>query len=97
MIKAIVNDMHTNKSLSEIITKFHNTIARVAFRQVKSASEKYNNKIVVLSGGTFQNKYLTEKLLLLLRQNEFETYFPREVSCNDGGIALGQMAIAAHK
>lgn len=97
MVKAMVKDVQEKKSLFEIVTKFHNTVARVALNQVEVASKKYNNRKVVLSGGTFQNKYLTEKLLLLLRQNEFETYFPGEVSCNDGGIGLGQMAIAAHK
>jgi len=97
MVKSIVSDIHKKKSRYEIVTKFHNTIARAALFQVAAASKKYKNKKVVLSGGTFQNKYLTEKLLLLLRQNEFEAYFPSEISCNDGGIGLGQLAITAHK
>jgi hydrogenase maturation protein HypF len=97
MIKEIVIDFRDQTSLDEIVTKFHNTIIKVAYKQVKYTSEIHKIKQVALGGGSFQNKYLTEKLLLLLRQDDFEVYFPEEVSCNDGGIALGQMAVAAHK
>lgn len=97
MIKEMIIDLRSRTTLSEIVTKFHNTIAVVAFNQIRQASAKYKIKDVAMGGGSFQNKYLTEKLLLLLRQHDFTTYFPEEVSCNDGGIALGQLAVAAHK
>lgn len=97
MIREIVSDLLEKKPISEIVTKFHNTVVRTAFNQVILASDKFSIRKVVLCGGTFQNKYLTEKLLLLLRQKDYEVCFPKEISCNDGGIALGQMAIAAHK
>ena len=96
-IYGILEDLKEKRPLTEIVTKFHNTIAQVAFLQVQKTSQEHNIRKIVLGGGTFQNKYLTEKLLFLLRQNDFETYFPREISCNDGGIALGQLAVAAHK
>ena len=97
MIREIITDLYQGISLNEIVTKFHNSIARVAFNLVHKASEKYKIKNIALSGGSFQNKYLTEKLLLLLRQKDLTIYFSNEVSCNDGGIALGQLAVAAHK
>lgn len=97
MIREIAADLQVKKSLHEIVTKFHNTVANAALFQVMRSADKSEIKKVVLSGGTFQNKYLTEKLLLLLRQNEFEVYLPCDISCNDGGIALGQLAVAAHK
>jgi hydrogenase maturation protein HypF len=64
---------------------------------VVTAFEEYNIKQVVLSGGSFQNKYLAEKLVFLLEQRHFDVFLPVEVPCNDGGIAMGQIAVAAFK
>ena len=96
-IREIINDIHAERSVEEIATKFHNTIVKAAYLQVQDAFEQTGIKKVIVSGGTFQNRYLTEKLLHLLRQKDFEVFYPREVPCNDGGIALGQLAVAAHK
>lgn len=54
------------------------------------------NKIV-LSGGTFQNRYLSEKIETLLNENGFEVYTHSQIPMNDGGIALGQLAIAVKR
>lgn len=97
MIKEIVNDIVLKRSLEFIVTRFHNTIARIALHQANFAREESGITKVILSGGSFQNKYLTEKLVTLLLQNKFEVYYPQEVPCNDGGLALGQLAIAANK
>jgi hydrogenase maturation protein HypF len=96
-IRAIVNDIIEKKDNPVIITKFHNTIAQAAMEQIKSASDQTGIRKVVISGGTFQNKFLSEKLVTLLKGHSFEVFFPVEVPCNDGGIALGQIAVAAHK
>ncbi len=96
MIREIVDDIKSQQSTTEIAAKFHNTLALAALQQIQITFEQSGIQKVVLSGGTFQNRYLTEKLLHLLRHNNFEVYYPREVPCNDGGIALGQLAVAAH-
>jgi len=96
MIRQIVADLKEKKSIAEISGKFHNTIAEAALQQVLLASEKTGSNKVALSGGSFQNRYLTEKLLHLLHDKGFEVYYPKQVPCNDGGLALGQLAIAAH-
>jgi hydrogenase maturation protein HypF len=51
----------------------------------------------VLSGGVFQNKYLLEGTTALLLGNNFEVYSHAMVPTNDGGIALGQLAIASKR
>jgi hydrogenase maturation protein HypF len=51
---------------------------------------------VVLSGGTFQNKYLLESLESCLAKNNLAVFTHHKVPCNDGGIALGQLVIASH-
>jgi hydrogenase maturation protein HypF len=97
MIKEIVADILKKEKTDTIATKFHNTIALAAIHQIEFASKLQNLNSVVLSGGCFQNKYLTEKLLNLLRNKGFNTYLPHLVPVNDGGIALGQLMITAHK
>jgi hydrogenase maturation protein HypF len=97
MIRSIVEDIIRKRSLYEIVSKFHNTLTLAAMEQVLGAYKVFNIKNIVLSGGTFQSKYLTEKLVFLLEQKQFKVFLPAEVPCNDGGIALGQLAVAANK
>jgi len=52
---------------------------------------------VVLSGGTFQNSIILGKSEIKLAKNGFEYYTQSQVPSNDGGIALGQMAVAAKR
>jgi hydrogenase maturation protein HypF len=49
---------------------------------------------VVLSGGVFQNKLLTEGILSLLTEQGFQVFLQRLAPPNDGGLALGQAIIA---
>jgi hydrogenase maturation protein HypF len=51
----------------------------------------------VLSGGCFQNKYLTERLIQELHAERFQPYWHQRVPPNDGGISLGQVMAAALK
>jgi hydrogenase maturation protein HypF len=54
-------------------------------------------KRVCLSGGTFQNMRLLGLVARALRGSGFELFLHRRVPPNDGGIALGQAAIAAER
>jgi hydrogenase maturation protein HypF len=45
----------------------------------------------VLSGGCFQNRYLTERTVTRLHAEGFQPYWHQRVPPNDGGIALGQI------
>jgi hydrogenase maturation protein HypF len=50
---------------------------------------------VALTGGCFQNRFLTEQTAQRLTQAGFEVLLHRHVPPNDGGISLGQIAVAA--
>ncbi|QQS50184.1 MAG: carbamoyltransferase HypF [Bacteroidota bacterium] len=92
---AMLEDLNNQVPVSVISTKFHNTIIQVTFEAIKKIHQQTGITKVILSGGTFQNKYLSENLLALLHLTGYETYISAQIPVNDGGIALGQMAIAA--
>jgi hydrogenase maturation protein HypF len=93
-IREIVRDVGSTEPVGVIAARFHNTIAAVIAEMCQRirASEKLNR--VCLSGGTFQNMYLLERTLALLRKLEFEVFTHSAVPPNDAGIALGQAVIA---
>ena len=96
-IEAILNDLKNKVALPEISSKFHNTIIEVILAVAyKIRTETGLNK-VVLSGGSFQNAILLEKSEYLLTKKGFEIFSHSLVPSNDGGIALGQLAIAAKR
>jgi hydrogenase maturation protein HypF len=94
-IKNIVDDVSNNIALHVISAKFHNTVIDVVNEFACRARKKYGINKVVLSGGVFQNRYLLAKSEVLLKQNNFDVYTHSKVPSNDGGLSLGQLAIAA--
>jgi hydrogenase maturation protein HypF len=97
MIRGIVEDIRQGLDSATIATKFHNTIINVIFDTVNAIRQKEGICKVVLSGGVFQNKYLLEGVTELLEKNNFEVYSHAAVPTNDGGIALGQLAVASKR
>ncbi len=97
MIEEIVSDL-CNKVESGLIShKFHNTIIDVCINMCQKISLTKGCNKVVLSGGVFQNDFLSSKLETQLTNKGFEVYAHNKVPANDAGISLGQIAIAAHK
>jgi hydrogenase maturation protein HypF len=96
-IKAITADILAKRPLMTIATKLHNTIILTIFDTVrKIRSEEGINK-VALSGGVFQNKYLLSGAADQLEKDNFEVFTHASVPPNDGGIALGQLAVASKR
>jgi len=91
MIRAIVEDVRGKLCAGLIAVKFHNTLVEMMFHVAKEAGEEK----VVLSGGCFQNRYLTERAVLRLQAEGLRPYWHQRVPPNDGGIALGQLAAVA--
>ncbi|MEI6060768.1 MAG: carbamoyltransferase HypF, partial [Bacteroidota bacterium] len=96
-IRGIVGDIMAGMDTATIATKFHNTIILVIFDSANAIRSKEGINKVVLSGGVFQNKYLLEGTIELLLKNNFEVYSHATVPTNDGGIALGQLAVASKR
>jgi hydrogenase maturation protein HypF len=56
--------------------------------------KRIGEKNVVLSGGCFQNRYLTERMVSRLLASGYRPYWHQRVPPNDGGLALGQIMAA---
>ncbi|MDD5427833.1 MAG: hypothetical protein PHI58_01170 [Candidatus Omnitrophica bacterium] len=94
LIKGVVKDLAKKTDKAVIACKFHNTIADIIVKISAGLSKRFKTKKVVLSGGVFQNKYLTARAVEGLRAKGLEVYPPRSVPVNDIGIPIGQIAIA---
>jgi hydrogenase maturation protein HypF len=90
MIAEIAADLHRGVGVGLISARFHNALAEVVVAVAKRVGEAR----VALSGGCFQNRYLTEQSVRRLRAEGFQPYWHQRVPPNDGGISLGQ-AVAA--
>jgi hydrogenase maturation protein HypF len=77
-----------------ISARFHNTVAAAIVDASKAVRRTDHLNAVCLSGGTFQNRYLTERCVRLLAGADFTPYLHSRVPANDGGLSLGQALIA---
>jgi hydrogenase maturation protein HypF len=92
-VRSIIADILDGISVPVISAKFHNTLAEM----MVSVARRVGEQRVVLSGGCFQNKYLTERAISRLRHEGFSVYWHQRVPTNDGGISLGQTMAAARQ
>ena len=94
MIKQIYNEILSGADAGELSAAFMNTLAQAAARIAARISKQKSCTGVVLSGGTFNNMYLMDRLPGLLRREGLSVYIHHRVSCGDEGLSLGQLMIA---
>jgi hydrogenase maturation protein HypF len=94
-VRELISDVRNEVDAGIISAKFHNTISEVLLGFAVVCRSQMHLNTVALSGGVFCNRYLTNHLIKQLKQNGFSVLFNRDVPSNDGGISLGQAAIAA--
>lgn len=76
---------------------FHRALADAVLAGCSRLRDSAGLERVVLSGGVFQNRLLSEMVYTCLAQAGFAVFVHRLAPSNDGGIALGQLAVAAHR
>jgi len=90
LVSAVVEDQRAGVSAAMIAAKFHNALVKWILEVAFGAKLKQ----VVLSGGVFQNRYLTERAAAALESCGYDVFTHRQVPPNDGGISLGQAVMA---
>ena len=94
MFHQIYKNYTSGLSKGIISGKFHNTVVKFTVDITKKIRDIYFVNKIVISGGCFQNRYLLDNVNTCLKKEGFEVYIPSRVPLNDGGISLGQAAIA---
>lgn len=90
IIQQILTDLTCQKATAEISAKFHNTLVEI----IVAVAKQIGRKQIVLTGGCWQNKYLTEKAIARLKEEDFTPYWHHRLPGNDDGIAVGQIIAA---
>jgi hydrogenase maturation protein HypF len=93
LIRAIAED--ASAAAGMIGRRFHTTLVEIIVRVCEKLREATGLDAVTLSGGVFLNALLTREASARLRADGFRVYCHRIVPPNDGGLCLGQLAIAA--
>lgn len=93
MVAAIVQDMRRGVDRSTIAARFHNALVGAML----DITQQMGVPQVALTGGCFQNRLLTERAAQRLSALRYTVLLHQQVPPNDGGISLGQLAVAAHQ
>jgi hydrogenase maturation protein HypF len=96
-ILEIIKDFAGNTDRRSISTRFHNTVAAAIKTVVCKVSKRQGIPDVALSGGTFQNLYLLNRTVRLLKSEGMNVFFNQKVPSNDAGISLGQAYIVRER
>jgi hydrogenase maturation protein HypF len=97
MFSEIISDLHDGVNIGKLSARFHNGLAAMVNDVCVSMRSYSGINQVALSGGVWQNMVLLKRTVALLNAAKFEVMFHSSIPPNDGGLALGQAAIAAHR
>ena len=93
LVRAVLRDQEEGVEVGTICARLHNSLANL----IVEVARRVGLERVALTGGCFQNRYLTERSFHRLQEAGFRPFTHQRVPPNDGGIALGQIAVAATK
>jgi hydrogenase maturation protein HypF len=95
LIQEVNADAGKGASPGTIGRRFHTTMVEMIATVCHRLRKAFGRDAVVLSGGVFLNALLTSEVVGRLEEDGFRVYRHRLVPPNDGGLSLGQLAIAA--
>jgi hydrogenase maturation protein HypF len=95
MWEALLDDLGRQTPVARVAARFHYGLAQAIRDMVARIRSMNALKTIALSGGCFQNKLLLEEVVRLLEADGLTCLRHAKVPTNDGGLALGQAAIAA--
>lgn len=94
LLEAVLADLRAGLPKEQIAWHFHLALATGVAQMALHIREQHGPQAVALSGGVWQNRFLHNLTLSALRALGFEVYWNKTVPPGDGGIALGQLALA---
>lgn len=94
---SLLADVRAGVPLSAVSGRFHNGVAEMVEKVCSQIRSEAGIREVALSGGVWQNITLLGRTLSLLLKAGFQVYIHSQVPANDGGLSLGQAAIAARR
>ena len=97
MVRTMMAEVARNPRPETMARKFHNTLAEMIASAVTGPANEGSAVPVLLTGGCFQNRLLTELTVARLQACGVKVYWHQRVPPNDGGISLGQVVAAARK
>ncbi|MCQ9131703.1 carbamoyltransferase HypF [Streptomyces hilarionis] len=95
VLAAIVDDLRAGLGPAVVAARFHRGVAALVHRLCALARERHGPDTVALTGGVFANTLLSSACAAALREDGFTVLRHRLVPPNDGGLALGQLMVAA--
>lgn len=95
LVRGAVEDLLDGTPVPVIAARFHNGVAALVARVAVEARDRTGVERVALSGGVFQNVLLLERAVAGLERAGLDVLVHSRVPPNDGGISLGQVAVAA--
>ncbi|MFE2759220.1 carbamoyltransferase HypF [Streptomyces halstedii] len=95
VVRAVVRDVRAGVAPAVIAARFHASVAGLVVRFAEICRERTGLGVVALGGGVFQNAVLLDAAHRLLTERGFTVLRPRLLPPNDGGIAFGQLLVAA--
>jgi hydrogenase maturation protein HypF len=95
LIRAVAAEARNGTDPRAIARRFHTTVAEIIVAVCRRLREQTGLDGVVLSGGVFMNALLTREAVARLERESFSVYRHRRTPPNDGGLSLGQLAVAA--
>jgi hydrogenase maturation protein HypF len=97
MLVGIRQDLRIGESRAMIAKKFHNTLVSMMLRVADAVFGEDAERRIVLTGGCFQNRLLTETAIRRLSDAGYRVYWHQRIPPNDGGIAVGQIMAATRQ
>jgi hydrogenase maturation protein HypF len=95
LVWAVVDDVRRGAPPDVVAVRFHNGLADATVAAARDAASQEGLSVVALSGGVFQNVVLLQRVLSGLAAAGLRVLVHRQVPPNDGGLCLGQAAVAA--
>ncbi|NOX56336.1 MAG: hypothetical protein GXP27_18205 [Planctomycetes bacterium] len=95
LLAELLEGLEQGVPVETLAWEFHGAVADALAAMAHRASQQTGLATVGLSGGVFCNALLTQLVVTRLERLGLKVLIHRQVPPNDGGLALGQAAVAA--